>query len=55
VEAGRSVATKLVFDVPVSAAQPAFVLGSDLKFNPASIVIADECHFLHKPTIVPLG
>jgi len=55
VEAGQSVATKLVFDVPVSAAQPAFVLGSDLKFNPASIVIADECHFLHKPTIVPLG
>jgi hypothetical protein len=54
VEGGQSVVTKLVFDIPLSAARPAFALGSDLKFNPASIVIADECHFLHKPTIVPL-
>jgi hypothetical protein len=54
VEAGQSLATKLVFDIPVNAIHPGFALGSDLKFNPASIVIADECHFLHKPTIVPL-
>jgi hypothetical protein len=54
VEAGQSVATKLVFDIPAVAAHPAFALGSDLRFNPASIVIADEGHFLHKPTIVPL-
>jgi len=54
VEAGQSVATKLAFDIPTSAAHPAFALGSDLKFNPARIVIADEGHFLHKPTIVPL-
>ena len=54
VEAGQSVATKLVFDIPASAAHPAFALGSELKLNPASIVIADEGHFLHKPTIVPL-
>jgi hypothetical protein len=54
VDAGQSVAAKLVFDIPANAVQPGFTLGSDLRFNPASIVIADECHFLHKPTIVPL-
>ena len=54
VEAGQSIATKLVFDIPTSAAHPAFALGSDLAFNPARIVIADEAHFLHKPTVVPL-
>jgi hypothetical protein len=51
---GQSLDTKLVFDLPASAVHPAFALGSSLAFNPASIVIADEAHFLHKPTIVPL-
>jgi hypothetical protein len=54
VEAGQSVVTRLVFDIPTSALHPAFALGSDLAFNPARIVIADEDHFLHKPTVVPL-
>jgi hypothetical protein len=51
---GQSLDTKLVFDLPASAVYPAFALSSNLGFNPARIVIADEAHFLHKPTIVPL-
>jgi len=51
---GQSLDTKLVFDIPADAVHPAFALGSDLAVNPATIVIADEAHFLHKPTIVPL-
>jgi hypothetical protein len=54
VDPGQSLDTKLVFDLPASAVHPAFALGSGLGFNPATIVIADEAHFLHKPTIVPL-
>lgn len=54
VGAGESVTAKLVFDVPANVARPGFVLGSDLSFNPSSIVIADEAHFLHRPTIVVL-
>jgi len=52
IAAGESVAAKLVFDVPASVTRPGFVLGSDLSFNPAAIVIADDAHFLHKPAIV---
>jgi hypothetical protein len=51
---GQNLDTKLVFDLPANASHPAFALSSGLGFNPASIVIADEAHFLHKPTIVPL-
>jgi hypothetical protein len=54
VDAGESVEAKLVFDLPLNAPHPAFVLGSNLAVNPASIVIADDAHFLHKPSIIPL-
>lgn len=50
----ESLSTKLVFEVPSSAVHPAFALSSDLAINPSRIVIGDEGHFLHKPTIVPL-
>lgn len=51
---GQSVSTKLVFDVPVNALHPAFTLGTNLSVFPPRLVIADDEHFLHKPTIVPL-
>lgn len=51
---GQSVATKLVFDVPAGIRRPAFTLGSNLAFSPARIVLADDEHFFHKPTVVPL-
>lgn len=54
VQPGQSLTTRLVFDIPATAARPAFVLTSRLALNPARLVIADDDHFLHKPTIVPL-
>ena len=54
VASGQSVSTKLVFDLPAGVTHPAFTLSSSLAFNPATIVIGDDMHFLHKPTIVPL-
>ena len=54
VQPGQSLTTRLVFDIPATAAQPAFVLTSHLALNPARLVIADDAHFLHKPAIVPL-
>lgn len=54
VEPGGSIAAKLVFDVPGDVKEPGFALGSSLALNPARIVIADEMHFLHKPTVVTL-
>jgi hypothetical protein len=52
---GQSLETTLVFDLPTNIDYPGFALGSNLKLNPARIVIADEDHFLHWPTVVPLG
>jgi hypothetical protein len=51
---GQSVNTNLVFDLPVDINHPALALDSGLAFNPSWIVIGDEMHFLHKPTIVRL-
>jgi hypothetical protein len=53
VEPGQPLAVTLVFDVPANA-HPAFALASNLAINPARIVIGDEQHLFHKPTIVPL-
>jgi hypothetical protein len=51
---GQSLQTKLVFELPEEVHYPGFALGSDLTFNPARIVIGDEDHYLHWPTVVPL-
>ena len=52
---GQSLETKLVFELPDDVSCPGFALGSDLAINPARIVIGDEEHFLHWPTVVPLS
>lgn len=54
VSPGQSLETKLVFGLPTDVDYPGFALDSDLALNPARIVIADEDHFLHWPTVVPL-
>ncbi len=51
---GQSLETKLIFDLPADVDYPGFALGSDLTINPARIVIGDEEHFLHRPTVVTL-
>lgn len=51
---GQSLTTHLVFELPEDVADPGFALGSNLAMNPARIVIGDEDHFLHWPTVVPL-
>jgi hypothetical protein len=51
---GQKLETKLVFELPENVDYPGFALSSDLKFNPAKVVICDEDHFLHWPTVVPL-
>ena len=50
----QSLTTQLIFDLPADVGSPGFALGSNLAFNPARIVIGDEDHFLHWPTVVPL-
>jgi hypothetical protein len=51
---GQSLGTRLVFELPDDVYYPGFALGSNLALNPARIVIGDEDHFLHWPTVVPL-
>jgi hypothetical protein len=52
---GQSAETRLVFELPTDVDYPGFALASDLAMNPARLVIGDEDHFLHRPTVVPLG
>jgi hypothetical protein len=54
VEPGQSLETTLVFDLPKEVDDPGFALGSNLALNPARIVLGDEEHFLHWPTVWPL-
>ena len=51
---GQILKTKLVLEIPEDVDYPGFALGSNLALNPARIVIGDEDHFLHWPTVVPL-
>lgn len=51
---GQRLDRRLVFELPEDVDCPGFALGSDLALNPARIVIGDEDHFLHWPTVVPL-
>ena len=51
---GQKLETKLVFELPEGVNSPGFALGSDLAINPARLVIGDEEHFFHWPTVVPL-
>jgi hypothetical protein len=51
---GQVLNTKLIFELPDDIDYPGFALGSNLVLNPARIVIGDEDHFLHWPTVVPL-
>ena len=52
---GQKVETKLVFELPEDVLYPGFALASNLAINPARIVIGDDDHFLHWPTVVPLN
>ena len=54
VEPGQSLETRLVFELPTDVDYPGFALGSNLAINPARIVLGDEEHFLHWPTVVRL-
>jgi hypothetical protein len=51
---GQSLETRLVFELPEDVDYPGFALRSGLTINPARIVIGDEEHFLHWPTVVTL-
>ena len=51
---GQSLETTLVFNLPTDIDYPGFALASNLALNPARIVIDDEEHFLHWPTVWPL-
>src|SRR5271165_3289865 len=51
---GQSLETTLVFELPSEVDYPGFALGSNLGLNPARIVLGDEDHFLHWPTVWPL-
>ena len=51
---GQRLETTLVFDLPTDVDYPGFALASSLAINPARIVIGDEEHFLHWPTVVTL-
>jgi len=51
---GQRLETTLVFDLPTDVDYPGFALESNLAINPARIVIGDEDHFLHWPTVVTL-
>jgi hypothetical protein len=55
VEPGQSLETTLVFDLPTDVDYPGFALSSTLVLNPARIILGDEDHFLHWPTVWPLG
>jgi hypothetical protein len=52
---GKSLETTLVFELPTDVDYPGFALANNLAINPARIVIGDEEHFLHWPTVVTLG
>jgi hypothetical protein len=51
---GQSLETRLVFELPSDVDYPGFALDSNLAINPTRIVIGDEGHFLHWPTVVTL-
>jgi len=51
---GESVTARLVYDLPSDIKRPGFALGNSLLLYPPRIIIADDMHFLHKPTITPL-
>ena len=51
---GKTLETTLVFELSQDVDYPGFALASNLAINPARIVIGDEDHFLHWPTVVPL-
>jgi len=52
---GQRMETRLVFDLPTDVDYPGFALGSNLALDPARVVLGDEDHFFHWPTVVPLG
>jgi hypothetical protein len=51
---GETALAKLIFDLPSEVKRPGFALESSLVFYPPRIIIGDEMHFLHKPTITLL-
>jgi hypothetical protein len=51
---GQGLETTLVFELPTDVDYPGFALGSNLAIYPPRILIGDEDHFLHWPTVVPL-
>ncbi len=54
-QAGEKVRTRLVFDVPAEVERPGVVFGHSYLLNPAKVIVGDEGHFWHRPTMVQLG
>jgi hypothetical protein len=55
VTAGESVSTRLVFAVPAEARGLGLVVDHSYWLNPARIILGDEDHLGHKPTVIVLG
>jgi hypothetical protein len=51
---GETVLAELIFDLPSDVRHPGFALESSLILYPPRIIIGDEMHFLHKPTVTLL-
>ena len=50
----ETVFAELIFDLPSDVKHPGFALENSLILYPPRIIIGDEMHFLHKPTVTPL-
>lgn len=55
VAAGENAATRLVFAVPAGARGLGLVVDHSYWLNPARIIMGDEDHTGHKPTMIALG
>lgn len=53
-EPGQQRLVETAYDVPLGSSSLGWSLGRSFVFNPARVVIGDDMHFLHKPTITPL-
>jgi hypothetical protein len=55
VAAGQSVESRLVFDVPASAQRLGLVVDHSYALNPGWIIVGDQEHLGHKPTIIRIA
>jgi hypothetical protein len=54
-EPSQSVLTQLVFEVPDWVRKPGLTIGHDYRLNPALIIVGDDQHFMHRPTVIQLN